>query len=855
LLVAVAVVSGLLGLSTQGPPPTFEACLKNLRPGPESFLEYLCLGTPGLPDRPGEVRRTLEELLRKKPGEPHARLYLAMMRLYNREPVDPADFSEPLQAFDQQQKWVDGFFARLASLERICLLGQEECTILHPRNAFLEGAERIAEQIGHPDLKRLAAIARLKFSMQLETFGMAREAEKRLDTIPGKPPPWLLVLETTSRARLARSLGNDSRVRDLYAALLSSVPEGSITHAAALAGLAEATAQLAWQGLGDRKEAERLLREAIEEQRHVELRQYNSTGIGSVRTAVLLSLLVGPNEQTPRNFEQADLVPFGIEMLLQGDAEGRAGALDLARRELSEEKAKYINQHVARAHAEFFVGSQEVALEYVEAILEGLRTIRRREPDEQTRMSGDFEFATDYQTVISDLLETSEGTAARLEYALKATEELRTRVLLERLARREGKPPEDLATTIPTVAELRSALRSEEALVSFMVWAPRPTFRLPYTRGHSWALVLTKADLRAVEIARGETLEPAVRAWTRLVDQDAARPGAKRLFEEVMKPVLDVLPPGIRTLSIVPDGPLYRLPFDALSETGGPPYLAERFSIATVPSASVWLHLRSRPPVRPGVAIAFANTPEGPAVRTAEQRGEVEAGQLAALLHAREEAQAAVDSFPSGSILLTGAAATPDRLSPSDLARASLVHFAAHGIVNDQEPDDSFLLLSPSAGGSGKLRVADVERFDWTGKTVILSACQSTVGAFRMGEGVLSLARAFFAGGASAVVGTLAAVRDQDQQQLFEGFYAALRQGASVGDALTAAKRQAIRSGAPVSAWANVILVGDSTVHPRAPESPARRWAVLAIVAVIALVAIAMGVRARRRGSETGTPA
>src|SRR5262249_51456183 len=173
--------------------------------------------------------------------------------------------------------------------------------------------------------------------------------------------------------------------------------------------------------------------------------------------------------------------------------------------------------------------------------------------------------------------------------------------------------------------------------------------------------------------------------------------------------------------------------------------------------------------------IAFANTPEGPAVAVAERRGEGQPGQLAALLPAREGAQAAGDSFPSGSILLTRAAAPPPPPAPPHPARASPAPFPAHPAAHDQDPDESFLLLSPSAGGSGKLRVADVERFDWTGKTVVLSACQTSVGAFRIGEGVLSLARGFFAGGASAVVGTLAQVRDEDQSQLFEAFYSALR--------------------------------------------------------------------------------
>src|SRR5262249_2668327 len=154
--------------------------------------------------------------------------------------------------------------------------------------------------------------------------GIAREAEKRLDGMRDKPPSWLLVLETTARARLANALGNTSRVRDLYFALLTTAPEGSIAHAVALAGVAEATAQLAWQGLADRKEAEQLLREALRVQRGLQLRQYNSQGIGSVRTAMVLSLLIGPNAETPPSSEQLGMLPFTLEMLLQGDAQDRA---------------------------------------------------------------------------------------------------------------------------------------------------------------------------------------------------------------------------------------------------------------------------------------------------------------------------------------------------------------------------------------------------------------------------------------------------------------------------------------------------------------------------------------------------
>src|SRR5262249_48181279 len=299
------------------------------------------------------------------------------MRLYDREPVDPADFIEPFHTFDRQQRWVDAFFARLALVERGCLLGLEQCTWLQGGRELIEQAEAIADRIGHPDLKRLARIARLKLALQLTRFGMAHEAERRIDAMPGKPPHWLLVLETTARARLAMALGNVSRIRDLYSALLADVPEGSIAHAVALAGLAEATTRLAWQGLADRKEAERLLREALGAQRARQLRQYNSQGIGSIRSAMVLSLLIGPNPETPPSSSHPGMMPFSLEMLLQGDPQDRARAVHLARQFLTPDEA-YRSSYVARAHVELQAGSQDQGRFFAREALEDLAYSRRR---------------------------------------------------------------------------------------------------------------------------------------------------------------------------------------------------------------------------------------------------------------------------------------------------------------------------------------------------------------------------------------------------------------------------------------------------------------------------------------------
>ncbi|HEY1418535.1 MAG TPA: CHAT domain-containing protein [Myxococcaceae bacterium] len=502
-----------------------------------------------------------------------------------------------------------------------------------------------------------------------------------------------------------------------------------------------------------------------------------------------------------------------------------------------------------RSHVELAIGSAEEGIRWGDRAIDIVERRRLGEGDDEIRMKGDANYAASYQVYISDLLDRDATNRRYLEKAWRVSEQLRARVLLETLLSRAS--PDPARSQIPELTAVRASLRSDEALVSFMVWAPSLSGPIPFVGGHSWALVLTRNDLQAVRFAPGAILEPAVRAFSRLEGERTPRiqPGARRLYDEILRPVLDVLPSEVRSLIIVPDGPLHALAFDALSATDRGPYVAERYAISIVPSASVWHRLRNRAPLAAGLALAFANTPEGRAIRTAETRGEIASGQLGALLHAREEAQDAVEAFPPGSRLLFGVDATPDRLTPSELTRASLVHFAAHGVANARDPDQSFLLLAPAPGRSGILRIADVRRFDWTGKTVVLSACDTSLGAYRVGEGVLSLARGFFASGASTVIGTLSRVRDDDQRALFHTFYSELRKGVAVGEAMSTAKRTLIRAGAPPAAWANVIVMGDSTVRPRVPDGHRSLLAGLSIAgaATAAALTIGLGVRSRRR--------
>ena len=96
----------------------------------------------------------------------------------------------------------------------------------------------------------------------------------------------------------------------------------------------------------------------------------------------------------------------------------------------------------------------------------------------------------------------------------------------------------------------------------------------------------------------------------------------------------------------------------------------------------------------------------------------------------------------------------------------------------------------------------------------MLSACSSNTGAMLRGEGVMSLARAFFQAGAHTVVASLWRLRDDEAADLFDRFYRHLGRGRSVAAALQAAQRDMIRDGAPAAAWAGLVVLGDGDLVP-----------------------------------------
>jgi CHAT domain-containing protein len=142
-----------------------------------------------------------------------------------------------------------------------------------------------------------------------------------------------------------------------------------------------------------------------------------------------------------------------------------------------------------------------------------------------------------------------------------------------------------------------------------------------------------------------------------------------------------------------------------------------------------------------------------------------------------------------------------------------VIHFAGHGVSNDDYPALSRLLLAGPDESSRSLFANEISAIRLTRtRLVVLAACRTSAGRIRRGEGVLSLARPFLAAGVPAVVASLWDVDDRASHSLFVAFHRALRRGHSIVDAMREAQLRALAEPDAVfrdpANWASFVVIG-----------------------------------------------
>ncbi|HEU4713719.1 MAG TPA: CHAT domain-containing protein [Pyrinomonadaceae bacterium] len=497
---------------------------------------------------------------------------------------------------------------------------------------------------------------------------------------------------------------------------------------------------------------------------------------------------------------------FDIEVLMRLHKQRPADGYDAAALQVSEKgRARSLLEMLREARAEIRQGVDPALIQREKE----LRSTIAGRADRQTRMlNGKF------------VEEQAAAAARELDALTLEYEQLQARI--------RDTSPRYAALTQPVplnLSEIQKQVLDENTLLleyalgdeKSFVWAVTPgsikSFELPAKQKVEQAAqrfyqLLTERG-RAVT---GESLDQRQKR----LDQAEAEyaQAAKALSEILLAPVAGELQS--KRLLIVGEGILQYVPFAALPLPPGNSPLIVRHEIVSLPSASVLAVLRNetenRKPASRNVAVladpvfsasdsrlAVANkahsTPvtdePGETQRSASESG---VADLTRLRFSRQEADEISRLAGEKRNLKALDFAASRSVAMSDQLRDyRIVHFATHGLINNQNPDLSGIVLSlvdeQGRPQNGFLRLYDIYNLKLEADLVVLSACQTALGKEIKGEGLVGLTRGFMYAGAPRVVASYWRIDDRATADMMKRFYTAmLKDGLRPAAALRAAQ-------------------------------------------------------------------
>jgi len=300
---------------------------------------------------------------------------------------------------------------------------------------------------------------------------------------------------------------------------------------------------------------------------------------------------------------------------------------------------------------------------------------------------------------------------------------------------------------------------------------------------------------------------------------------AARLYDLLLRPAQARLS-GVSSLLIVPDGPLWNLPFQALRPRPGH-YLLEDCAISYAPSLTILRqmerlrlqHAAASPTAKAHTLLAMGN-PVLSSTTSAHAKLTYRDERLAPLPEATREVKTLESLYGrQQSQVFVGSEATEDRFK-AQAGEFKILHLATHGLLNDSNPMYSHLLLSPgNSNEDGLLEAREIMELDLHADLAVLSACETARGQITPGEGVIGLSWAFFVAGVPATVVSQWSVESSSTADLMLAFHRNLKiehtsgsSSVSTARALQRAELQLLHTPryAHPFYWAGFIVMGDA---------------------------------------------
>ncbi|MBW7887606.1 MAG: CHAT domain-containing protein [Bacteroidetes bacterium] len=310
------------------------------------------------------------------------------------------------------------------------------------------------------------------------------------------------------------------------------------------------------------------------------------------------------------------------------------------------------------------------------------------------------------------------------------------------------------------------------------------------------------------------------------------------LYSLLLQPVNSVLQK-VQKLTIVPDGALYYVPFEALltaqpnstNDFSSYPYVLLNHEISYTYSAG-FLHTMSSLSKEKSMPISFAVFapvfPDTTSMPIFAHRSYLEENNLSetrsvtvdgkhfnALTYSEDEIAGIAKVFNQKKISgreFLFSNATEENFKHA-VPRASIIHIATHSFINEKNPKLSAIIFSEpqhaAVDDDGILYADEIYSLNLHAKLVVLSSCESGIGKLVGGEGMMAFTRGLFYAGAQNIIFSLWKIPDKHTATMMIKFYQEMLAGNSYAASLRSAKLSLVKEKASAfpSKWSGFVLM------------------------------------------------
>ena len=361
-----------------------------------------------------------------------------------------------------------------------------------------------------------------------------------------------------------------------------------------------------------------------------------------------------------------------------------------------------------------------------------------------------------------------------------------------------------------SMQKLQQSLSADRQVLNFMV-----------TDSSVFAVSITQKSLSIHYLGKADSLEQQVKDYygqLKDINFDFMK-ASKRLYQQLLKPVLLN---ELSQVTILNEDFLHYLPYESLMNANDE-FLTNTHEVSYA-NGLRFLNMSSvdLKPKYTYTFSGFAPTYGSDVVRTRAENGQ--------LIYTGKELNAIAETIGRAAVFINEKATKQNFLN--SLGKSNIHHLAMHSQLDENDYNYSRLVFQ----NNENLYFHELYNLNFPSELVVLSACNTGVGQYLNGEGLMSISRALNYAGVKSTVYSLWQVPDKETSDLMVLFYQNIEQGLAKDAALALAKKQFVSQHSTKSHpyfWAGFVLNGD--VSPVEKSIDWKRIVVMALAALVLL--------------------